>query len=205
MSSIHRWKRTAAALLLAGAGVAAAQEPTPGAAPPANREFANALLNISVTAGVDNPGGLVGLEADYRVFRYEAFAATAGLAGGIGMWGPRISPTVKAEWQFDDTIAVFLQGALSLNLGGNGYVSVNGNRQDFTMNLTPAMSFAFGGRKQWFWRFWTGALVGANMSLAQNNYTIVGGGAATPETMLILNAAQPGGLLVALTAGVSLL
>lgn len=203
MPSICLWKRTAAALCLAGAGLAslaAAQESTSP-----NREFANAPLNLSVTAGVDNPGGLVGLEADYKVFRYQAFAATAGLAGGIGLWGLRISPTVKAEWQFDDTIAVFLQGALSMNLGGSGYASVNGVRQDFTMNLTPAMSFAFGGRKLWFWRFWTGVLVGANMPLVRDNFTIVGGGAPTPATTLLINTAHPGGLLAAVTAGVSLL
>jgi hypothetical protein len=157
-------------------------------------------VNIGVSAGIDNPAGIVGLEAEYRIHQYFS----AGIAGGIGLWGPRISPNAKLEYQFNDATGIFLEAALSINTGGEGYTEENGQRQEFKMLMTPTASVSFGGRVRAWGPFWTGARVGINMPLRKDNVEIVGGGAPTSLTQGVTDLAQPGGIVAAVTAGFSI-
>jgi hypothetical protein len=185
---------SALALVLLSSVAAHAETPPPGGADP-RRGLPR--VNIAASLGVNSPAGFAGVEADYRISRH----LSAGLAGGYGLWGLRISPTVKLEIPFDSVMGIFFEGALSLNTGGSGYSEVNGVREEFEMGMVPAASIAFGGRLKKWGPFWTGARVGYTFALRDEAYEIMGGGEPSELTRDVLELAQPGGLMAAVMAG----
>jgi hypothetical protein len=187
---------SALALVLLASAAAHAEGPAPGSAG-AGAELPH--LNVAASVGMNSPAGLAGLEADYRIARYFS----AGLAGGYGLWGARISPTVKLEIPFSASTGIFVEGALSLNTGGSGHTEINGVREDFEMGMVPAASVSVGGRVKKWGPFWTGARVGLNFALRDKAYEIMSGGEPSETTHDLLEAAYPGGLVVAAMAGAS--
>jgi hypothetical protein len=185
----------------------AATQPAPQPAPPQPAPAAQASaslheqalpkVNMAASVGMNSPMGMFGLEADYRLHRYFS----AGLAGGYGLWGIRISPTAKLEIPIRSSMGIFLEGAVSVNTGGKGYTEENGMRQDFKMGVVPAASINFGGRVKRWGPFWTGARVGVSFALRKEAYTIVGTEPMTDLTKTALDLAYPGGLVVAWMAG----
>jgi hypothetical protein len=154
-------------------------------------------VNIAASLGYNSPAGIAGIEADYRIARYFS----AGLAGGYGLWGLRISPTVKLEIPFDSKMGIFFEGALAINTGGSGYTETNGVREEFKQGIVPAASIAFGGRVKRWGPFWTGAKVGVNFALRKDAYEVMGGGTGSDVTRTLLEAAYPGGILVSWMGG----
>ena len=178
------------------AGTAAAEEPTAPATKPEP-----AKLNIAGAVGINSPTGFVGVEADYRIAKYFS----AGLAGGYGLWGYRISPTAKLELQVNRSTGIFVEGALSINTGGSGHSEENGMRQEFSMGIVPAASFSVGGRVKKWGPLWTGARVGVSFALRSQDsaVTVMGGGQPTELTQTALDLAYPGGIVAAWMAGAS--
>jgi hypothetical protein len=173
-------------------GVASAETPSPNSTA---HELPH--LNMAAAVGMNSPTGMIGIEADYRVMRYFS----AGLAGGYGLWGYRISPTAKLELPINASTGIFVEGAVSFNTGGSGYTEQNGVRQEFDRGLVPAASINVGGRVKKWGPLWTGARVGVSFALRKNAYEVMGSEPTTELTQDLLDAAYPGGLVVSWMAG----
>jgi hypothetical protein len=193
---------TALALVLLSTVAAHAETPPPGGSAPAPALApASDLprLYVGASLGYNSPAGIAGVEADYRIARH----LSAGLASGYGLWGLRISPTVKLELPLNPAVGVFLEGALAINTGGSGHSEENGMREEFQLGVVPAASISLGGRARRWGSFWTGGKVGYNFALRSKDsaYDVMGGGLGSQLTREVLDLAYPGGFLVSWMAG----
>ena len=156
-------------------------------------------VNVGASVGYNGPAGALGVDVDYRVSRHVA----VGIAGGIGAWGVRVTPTAKLQHHFPGG-EVFVEAGLSVNFGGHIEDTIAGVDHSFSAGIVPTADFAVGFRKRVFvpW-LWTGAQIGTSFALASNRYTPdhAGDGDAMTDAQLLYPGAPP--LLVAFSSGFS--
>jgi hypothetical protein len=159
-------------------------------------------LDVGVTLGFNNPGGIYGGEADFRLV--DRFSV--GLAAGQGAWGLRITPQVRL-YPFRITNAgLFLESGLSLNLGGKATTTVNGSVvQEADMALTPVANVSLGYRFSPYSWGWSALRVGYGFRLKGDNYTLRDDSILDPLMETLLAASQPGGFLIGVSGGFSAL
>src|SRR4051812_11160914 len=150
----------------------------------------NHRFDIAVSGGINNPAGVIGLESDLRFTPFFS----VGVAGGIGTWGPRLSPQFRvypfgADW---GNLGVFVETGLSVNLGGRAEVS-DGSTFLVTRAPTPALNISMGLRRHFGERLFGMVRAGWGVApgLAATNYTVVGGATLSPAAQAVLNGSQP--------------
>lgn len=159
-------------------------------------------LDVGVTMGFNNPGGIYGVETDFRVI--DRFSV--GVAGGRGAWGIRITPQVRLYPLRITKAGLFLESGLSLNLGDRATVSVNGNVvQEADMAFTPVANVGLGYRFTPYDWGWSAIRVGYGFRLKKDNYTLRDATVLDPLMETLLAASQPGGFLVGISGGFSAL
>ena len=158
-------------------------------------------LDIGIASGFNSPSGIYGFETNYRLMDHVGL----GLLGGNGAWGLRLTPQVRLYPFGVSNAGLFLEGGLSLNLGGESYIEVNGVRQTADQLFTPVVTSALGYRiafmenKAWFllragWAF----------RLNQDNVSVRGGEEINPLLDAALILSQHEGLLFGAAIGIAL-
>ena len=71
-------------------------------------------LDFGIALGFNSPSGILGLEVEYRPSGNVGF----NLGGGVGAWGARLGPAVRWYFLGIDGESPFMEGGLSLNMGG---------------------------------------------------------------------------------------
>src|SRR5690606_12874897 len=99
--------------LLCTAAPALAQDTAPAVT--FREEKAIPRIDLGVTGGINNPGGIYGLEGSYRILDH----LSVGVAGGNGAWGLRLSPLVRAYPFGASNYGLFVETGASFNLGGS--------------------------------------------------------------------------------------
>lgn len=156
------------------------------------------LLDLGVTGGFNNPGGIIGAEADFRLLTGYL---SAGLSGGTGAWGVRVSPHVRAYPFGLDVAGLFVEGAFSLNFGGVTETKVNGAVLERAERLvTPVLHVAAGWRQTLNSFTWLLFRVGWGFRFTDDNFRYqLGNGDGGLGAVLALS--QPGGFSIGLSAG----
>jgi hypothetical protein len=158
-------------------------------------------LDIGVASGFNNPSGIYGFETNYRFMDHVG----VGLLGGNGAWGLRLTPQVRLYPFGVSNSGLFLEGGLSLNLGGESFIEVNGERQTVDQLFTPVVTTALGYRipfvenKAWFL-----LRAGWGFRLAQDNIRVQGGGELNPLLGAALTLSQHEGFLFGAAIGIAL-
>jgi hypothetical protein len=165
----------------------------------------NHRWDIAVSGGINNPAGTIGLESDLRFTPFFS----VGVAGGIGTWGPRLSPQFRvypfgADWQ---NLGVFVETGLSVNLGGQAEIADGSTTTLVVRAPTPALNISMGLRRHFGERLFGIVRAGWEVAprLAATNYTVVGGATLSPAAQAALNGLQPGGVILGASFGYSFL
>jgi hypothetical protein len=194
-SSMPRAARVLALVTLTAGTIASAQT-VKGAG--------NHRFDIAVSGGINNPAGVIGLESDLRFTPFFS----VGVAGGIGTWGPRLSPQFRvypfgADWW---NLGVFVETGLSVNLGGQAAVS-DGSTFLVVRAPTPALNISMGLRRHFGEHLFGIVRAGWGVApgLAATNYTVVGGATLSPTAQAVLNGLQPDGVILGASFGYSFL
>jgi hypothetical protein len=145
----------------------------------------NYRWDIAVSGGISNPAGVIGLESDLRFTPYFS----VGVAGGIGTWGPRLSPQFRvypfgADWR---NLGVFVETGLSVNLGGQTTITDGSTTTLVTRNPTPALNISMGLRRHFGERLF--GMVRAGWEVAPG----------------LVNGSRPGGVILGASFGYSFL
>ncbi len=158
------------------------------------------LLDLGATGGFNNPGGIVGAEADFRLFTGYL---SAGLSGGTGAWGVRVSPHVRAYPFGLEVAGLFAEAAVSMNFGGTTETKVNGQVLERAERMvTPVVHVGAGWRQTLNSFTWLLFRVGWGFRFTDDNFRYsLGSGEAGLGTVLALS--QPGGFSIGLSAGFS--
>jgi len=165
----------------------------------------NHRWDIAVSGGINNPAGVVGLEADLRFTPFFS----VGVAGGVGTWGPRLSPQFRvypfgSDWW---NLGVFVETGLSVSLGGQVEIGDGRTTNLVARNPTAALNVSMGLRRHFGERLF--GLVRAGWEVAPRqaatNYTVVGGATLSPAAQAVLNGTQPGGVILGASFGYSFL
>nr|HEX4318324.1 hypothetical protein [Kofleriaceae bacterium] len=156
-------------------------------------------VNVSAAVGYNGPAGAIGVDVDYRVTHHIA----VGLAGGVGAWGPRVTPNAKLQYHFPGG-EVFLEGGVGLNFGGHITDTLDGVDHSYQAGFVPTADLAIGFRKRvWVPWLWTGLQIGTSFALMQNRFTVDHAGDA--QSMTDAQALYPGvpPILIAFSSGFS--
>lgn len=183
---------------------ASVPQPTPRAAEDVSVQKGAEMhrLDVGLTMGFNNPGGIYGAETDFRLI--DRFSV--GLAGGRGAWGIRITPQVRLYPFRITTAGLFLESGLSLNLGGKAAVSVDGTVvQEADRAFTPVANVGIGYRSAPYEWGWSAIRVGYGFRLKKDNYTLRDATVLDPLMETLLAASQPGGFLIGISGGFSAL
>lgn len=156
------------------------------------------LLDLGVTGGFNNPGGIIGAQADFRLLTSYL---SAGLSGGTGAWGVRVSPHVRAYPFGLDVAGLFVEGAFCLNFGGVTETKVNGVVLERAERLvTPVLHVGAGWRQTLNSFTWLLFRVGWGFRFTDDNFRFqLGNGDGGLGAVLALS--QPGGFSIGLSAG----
>ena len=156
------------------------------------------LLDLGATGGFTNPGGIIGAEADFRLFTGYL---SAGISGGQGAWGVRVSPHVRVYPFGLDVAGLFVEGAFSMNFGGMTETKVNGAVVERAERLVTPVLHVGGGWRQTLNSFtWLLFRVGWGFRFTDDNFRYqVGTGDAGLASVLALS--EPGGFSIGLSAG----
>jgi hypothetical protein len=159
-------------------------------------------LDVGVSSGFNNPGGIYGVEADFRLID----RISVGLAAGSGAWGMRITPQARLYPFGISSAGLFLESGLSLNLGGKATATSNGEViQEADMAFAPVVNLSLGyrvGIRQWGW--WA-IRFGYGFRLNDSSYTLRDSTALDPLLETVLSASKPGGFLLGVSGGFSAL
>jgi hypothetical protein len=96
-------------------------------------------LDFGVATGFNNPSGFFGVETHLLLNEHVG----VGVLGGFGAWGFRLTPQARLYPFNASEVGLFLEGGLSLNLGGReGFPP----KDPVTLGLTPTATTALGYR-----------------------------------------------------------
>ena len=159
------------------------------------------LLDLGATGGFNNPGGIIGAEADFRLF---TGSLSAGLSGGTGVGGVRVSPHVRAYPFGVDVAGLFAEAAVSMNFGGTTETKINGQMLERAERLvTPVIHVGAGWRQTLNSFTYLLFRVGWGFRFTDDNYRYtIGNGDAGLGALLALS--EPGGFSIGLSAGFSI-
>ncbi len=161
-------------------------------------------LDLGLGGGINNPAGIYGVEASYRLLDY----VSAGVAAGNGAWGFRISPLVRAYPFGASRVGLFAEGGVSLNLGSAIETKVNGQLvQRVDQLFTPVVDMAVGYRFQISRYGWLALRAGYGLKLGGNDNYRVSQGPTQLDliTQGVVDLAQPGGIMAGIAGGVTFL
>lgn len=156
------------------------------------------LLDLGATGGFNNPGGIIGAEADLRLFTGYL---SAGLSGGTGAWGVRVSPHLRAYPFGVDVAGLFAEAAVSMNFGGTTETKINGQVLERAERLvTPVIHVGAGWRQTLNAFTYVLFRVGWGFRFTDDNYRYtIGTGDAGLGALIALS--EPGGFSIGLSAG----
>ena len=156
------------------------------------------LIDIGATGGFNNPGGIIGAEVDFRLFTGYL---SAGLSGGQGAWGVRVSPHARVYPFGLDVAGLFVEGAFSMNFGGMTETKVNGVVIESAERLvTPVLHVGAGWRQTLNSFTWLLFRVGWGFRFTDDNFRYqLGNGDGGLGAVLSLS--EPGGFSIGLSAG----
>jgi hypothetical protein len=158
-------------------------------------------LDLGLASGFNSPSGTIGLETNFRLVDYVG----VGVVGGAGAWGWRITPQVRFYPFGVSSVGLFLEGGLSLNLGGivytNPYSETDATVLDLTPTLTTALGYRFPFRNN---KAWGLLRVGYAFRLNRDNIHAVDGGPANPDSTIGLGILQHEGILLSAGFGLAL-
>jgi hypothetical protein len=196
MPDATRAARLVAIVALTAGTMAAAQTPE------ASR---NHPWDFAVSGGINNPAGTVGLESDLRFTPYFS----VGIAGGLGSWGPRLSPQFRvypfgADWR---NLGLFVETGLSVNLGGQVEIGDGSTTSLLIRTPTVALNISTGIRQHFGEHLFALLRMGWQVAprAAATNYTVVGGAALSPTAQAVVLGSQPGGVILGGSFGYSFL
>lgn len=173
-------------------------EPSP---PP---DLQSPSFDLGVTAGFNNPGGIVGGTLEHRLVDFFAL----GLAGGPGLWGFRLTPSARLYPFGVHRTALFLEGGLAFNFGGAIPETVTRpsgvTRTVIQQELEPAAHLALGLRRAWLRYFFTSVEIGWQFNLRPGAFHAVDNGPLDGFATASMLLSQPGGFLIGVSAGISL-
>lgn len=159
------------------------------------------LLDLGITGGFNNPGGIIGAELEFRMF--TSYLA-GGLSGGTGAWGPRVSAHVRAYPFGCDVAGLFAEAAFSMNFGGLSDTKVNGEVVERAEKLvTPVVHVGAGWRQALNRWSWLSVRVGYGFRFTDDNVRYLIGTADGAQGGVIA-LSQPGGFSIGLSAGFSI-
>jgi hypothetical protein len=162
-------------------------------------------MDLGVSGGWNNPGGVVGVEGEFRLNDYVGVGGGA----GIGAWGARLTPQARLYPLGASArgVPIFIELGLAMNTGGKATFTENGTSYNVQQSLTPTVNGSFGMRKD----IWTSAFVvfrvGYALSLSSplTNYSVENGATLPTLSQAALTVAQPGGLILGAALGWSFL
>jgi hypothetical protein len=161
-------------------------------------------IDVGLGGGINNPAGIYGVEANFRIIDH----VSVGVAAGNGAWGLRLSPLARVYPFGASKLGAFVEGGLSLNLGSSIKTTVNGQVvSQVDQLLTPVVDAAVGWRFQISKYGWIALRAGYGIKLGgDNNYRVaVGPEQLDSITQFAVNVSQPGGLMAGLAGGVTFL
>ena len=165
----------------------------------------NHRFDIAVSGGINNPAGVIGLESELR---FTPFFSVE-VAGGVGTWGPRLSPQFRVYPFGADgwNLGVFVETGLSVNLGGQAEISDGSTKTLVVRNPAPALNVSMGLRRHFGEHLFGTVRAGWEVAPgpAATNYTVVGGATLSPTAQAVLNGSQPGGVILGASFGYSFL
>lgn len=173
-------------------------KPAP-AAPPAR-------LDLGVTGGFNNPGGVFGATTDFRVIHF----LSVGMDLGFGGWGLRTTPHARVYPFGVGHLSPFVEGDLSLNFGGPVKTNVISGPSSSSITIIeeiePVAAVLLGLRGWWARHFFAEGHLGWGFNLNQGAYHSADG---RPIDDPIVNAsyasAEPGGFIFGASVGFSFL
>jgi hypothetical protein len=163
-------------------------------------------LDIGGSFGFNNAGGLgfvygLGLVGDLRLV--DSLSVGAGVGGG--MWGSRFTAHSRL-YPLGVSRSLFLQGALSHNLGGRSWF---GEEDGVDVRvIRPAATTAnasLGYRKDMGSRGWLSFEAGWAFRLDDARYSTEGQRELTDIERKVLRFSRPGGLILGISGGFSVL
>ncbi|QSQ23976.1 hypothetical protein JY651_03060 [Pyxidicoccus parkwayensis] len=163
-------------------------------------------LDLGGSVGLNNAGGMgyftgFGLVADLRLVDF--LSVGAGVGGG--MWGPRLTSHARV-YPLGISRAVFLQGALAYNVGTRSWLDemVDVNEHVIRSDVTTANA-SLGYRKDLGSRGWLTFEAGWAFRLNAARYRPTGSHEFTQSEKEELRFARPGGLVLGISGGFSVL
>jgi hypothetical protein len=150
-------------------------------------------LDVGLATGFNSPSGTLGLETHVRLNDYVG----VGVVGGVGAWGPRITPQVRLYPMSISTAGLFLEGGLSLNLGTDNYTGVDSTDGAIIQELTPTVTTGLGYRFPFMDnKAWGLLRLGYAFRLRQDNIRLGDGSPVPSGVDLVLEFSQHQGLLI---------
>ena len=163
-------------------------------------------LDVGGSVGFNNAGGLgfftgFGLTADVRLVDF--LSVGAGVGGG--MWGPRFTAHSRV-YPLGISRFVFLQGALAYNLGSRSWLdeAIRAEGRVVRNDVTTA-NVSLGYRRDLGNRGWLAFEAGWSFRLNEARYHPIGLSVLTDDEKEELRFARPGGVLLGLSGGFSVL
>ncbi len=186
----------ASALIALVAVNSTARADEPAARPPVPH------LDLGVSGGLNNPGGVYGVEADYRLFDW----LSVGLGAGSGAWGYKATPQLRLYPFGVNTAGLFIEAGSSINLGSTASSTENGVTRKINEEMTATVNASLGYRIRLGVAGWLALRAGYGLKLGSDtNYSYDGGGAVTGLTKGVMDILEPGGFIVGLSGGYSIL
>jgi hypothetical protein len=185
-----------------------ALEPGPSGPPGSvlDRPSSGHRLDVGGSVGFNNAGGLgfftgFGLAADLRLVDF--LSVGAGVGGG--MWGPRFTAHSRV-YPLGVSRGLFLQGALAYNLGARSWLD-EAIRAEGRVDRDPVTTAnaSLGFRKDMGARGWLAFEAGWSFRLNPARYHAVGLSVLTEDEKEELRFARPGGVLLGISGGFSVL
>ncbi len=164
-------------------------------------------LDVGGSFGVNNAGGIgyftgFGLAADVRLVDF--FSMGVGVGGGL--WGPRLTAHSRV-YPLGVSRSFFLQGALAHNLGRHNWV---GGEEDeggvyVTRTDITTLNASLGWRQDLGSRGWVAFEAGWAFRQGTARYQTGGQRPLTELEEQVLRFARPGGLVLGISGGFSVL
>ncbi|MFP2911459.1 hypothetical protein ACLESD_41825 [Pyxidicoccus sp. 3LFB2] len=163
-------------------------------------------LDIGGSFGFNNAGGGgfvtgFGLAADLRLVDY--LSVGAGVGGGL--WGPRFTAHSRI-YPLSVSRSFFLQGALAYNLGHDSYFDED-DRDEVRISRASVSTAnaSLGYRQDLGSRGWLAFEAGWAFRLGPAEYSATGRRELTDSEVQVLRFSRPGGLVLGISGGFSVL
>lgn len=176
--------------------------PPPPPPPPAPLpEVRIPRLDIGGSFGLNNPGGVTGFEGDFRLLD----SASLGLAAGSGAWGYRLTPQARL-YPVGVARGLFLEAGWSLNFGSRLELRLPAGEKHLIDRLAvPVVNASLGYRWVIKGRGFVAARLGWGVVFRRTLYLLRSEGELDPLFTQAMRLSAPGGLILGVAGGFSVL